>query len=58
MLLTAPIAGAQQMPVLQPPLAEYNFPAKQTLTYSVDWRVFPAGTAVLHLEADGDRQNA
>jgi hypothetical protein len=56
MLLTAPSAGAQQMPLLQPPLPGYNFPAKQTLTYTVDWRVFPAGTTVLHLEADGNRQ--
>ena len=32
------------------------FPQKQTLTYSVDWRVFPAGTAVLHFEANGDRE--
>ena len=32
------------------------FPQKQTLTYSVDWRVFPAGTAVLHFETDGDRE--
>ena len=56
MLLIAHSAGAQQMPLLQPPRAEYNFPAKQTLTYTVDWRVFPAGTAVLHLEADGNRQ--
>ncbi len=31
-------------------------PKKQTLTYSVDWRVFPAGTAVLHFEATGNTE--
>ncbi len=29
---------------------------RQTLTYTVDWRVFPAGTAVIHFEAAGDRE--
>ena len=31
----------------------WSFPARQTLTYAVDWRVFPAGTATVHLESDG-----
>ncbi|HVJ08295.1 MAG TPA: DUF3108 domain-containing protein [Acidisarcina sp.] len=44
------------MPELHAPQAGYGFPARQTLTYAVDWRVFPAGTAVIHLEEDGDRQ--
>ncbi len=43
-------------PPLAPPRAGFSFPQKQTLTYSVDWRVFPAGTAVLHFEATGDRE--
>ncbi len=30
------------------------FPAKETLHYEVDWRVFPAGTASIHLELQGD----
>jgi hypothetical protein len=47
---------AQQAPQLAPPRAGFSFPQKQTLTYSVDWRVFPAGTAVLHFEAMGDRE--
>ena len=51
-----PISG-QQTPTLPPPRPGYSFPLKQTLTYSVDWRVFPAGTAVLRFEADGDREN-
>lgn len=41
---------------LPPPDAGFVFPQKQTLTYSVDWRVFPAGTAVIHFEAAGDRE--
>jgi hypothetical protein len=34
----------------------FTFPQKQTLIYSVDWRVFPAGTAVLHFEASEDQR--
>jgi hypothetical protein len=52
-------AGAQTgqtAPPLIPPRADYNFPAKQTLTYTVDWRVFPAGTTVMHLQQDGDQE--
>jgi hypothetical protein len=48
-------AGQQAAP-LTPPHPGFSFPQKQTLTYSVDWRVFPAGTAVLHFEAVGDRE--
>ena len=44
---------ADQIP---PPRPGYSFPDKQTLTYSVDWRVFPAGTAVIHFASDGDRE--
>ena len=40
---------------LAAPQPNFSFPQKQTLTYSVDWRVFPAGTAVLHFESLGDR---
>jgi Protein of unknown function (DUF3108) len=39
-----------------PPRAGFSFPARQTLTYAVDWRVFPAGTTVLHLQQDGDEE--
>ena len=48
-------AAGQQVAPLAPPRAGFSFPPKQTLTYSVDWRVFPAGTAVLHFETNGDR---
>jgi hypothetical protein len=41
---------------LAAPQAGFSFPQKQTLTYSVDWRVFPAGTAVLRFESMGDRE--
>ncbi len=46
----------QSAPVLMPPRAGYTFPAKQTLTYAVDWRVFPAGTTVIRLQQDGDEE--
>jgi hypothetical protein len=56
-LALAAVAHGQQAPSLSPPRAGFSFPQKQTLTYSVDWRVFPAGTAVLRFEAAGDREN-
>ncbi len=43
-------AGQRPFPTLQPPVAGYEFPQRQTLTFTVDWRVFTAGTAVFHLE--------
>ena len=52
------LAGmAQTPPPLLPPAANFSFPAKQTLTYAVDWRVFPAGTATFHLEQVGNMQH-
>jgi len=48
---------SQQIPPLPAPRAGYTFPVKQTFTYAVDWRVFPAATAVLHLEAEGPREH-
>ena len=54
--LTALAFGQQQPITLTAPRAGFAFPQKQTLTYSVDWRVFPAGTAVIHFESDGDRE--
>jgi hypothetical protein len=52
----AVVARGQQVAPLAPPRAGFSFPQRQTLTYSVDWRVFPAGSAVLHFEASGDRE--
>ena len=42
------------IPVLQPPPGSFLYPQNETLTFSVDWRVFTAGTAVFHLERAGD----
>jgi hypothetical protein len=65
MYFALPLAS-QQQPVaattntvapLAPPRAGFSFPAKQTLTYQVDWRVFPAGTAILHFDADGTKEH-
>lgn len=44
------------IPILQPPDPSYTFPTRQTLTFSVDWRVYTAGTAVFHLEQTGTTQ--
>jgi Protein of unknown function (DUF3108) len=49
-------AIAQQQTTLAPPRPGYSFPQKQTLIYTVDWRVFTAGTAVLHFEANGNNE--
>ena len=56
-LVLAVTARAQQIAPLPPPRAGFAFPQKQTLTYSVDWRVFPAGTAVVHYEQAGDAEH-
>jgi hypothetical protein len=63
--LTSILAGAlalavlhadnpRPMPLLRAPQAGFEFPAKQTLNYAVDWRVFPAGVVAFHQEADGN----
>jgi hypothetical protein len=46
----------QGAPAMAPPRAGYSYPANQTLTYAVDWRVFPAGTTVMRLQQDGDEE--
>ncbi len=46
----------QQSPSLPAPRPGYSFPQRQTLTYSVDWRVFSAGTAVVRFEAAGETE--
>jgi hypothetical protein len=51
-----PKPAPQPIPTLQPPPPGYVFPAKQTLTFTVDWRVFTAGTAVFQLEQEGTVQ--
>lgn len=52
--LFAPKPAVQRpIPVLQPPQGGFLYPQHETLTFSVDWRVFQAGTAVFHLDASG-----
>ena len=41
---------------LRAPDVRYQLPQHQTLNYVVDWRVFPAGTATFHLDADGNTE--
>ncbi len=55
-LALAALAQGQQSADLMPPRAGFNFPQRQTLTYAIDWRVFPAGTSVIHFEQVGDRE--
>lgn len=45
---------ASALPPLLPPPPGYSFPVKETLNYAVDWRVFAAGTASIHLEQQGE----
>ncbi len=47
------VAQYTPIPTLQPPTPGYVFPAREMLTFDVDWRVFTAGTAVFHLEQQG-----
>ena len=49
-----PPAQPVVIPTLQAPSTGYTFPVRQTLTFAVDWRVFTGGTAVFHLEQQGD----
>jgi hypothetical protein len=43
------------IPTLEPPIAGFVYPERQTLTFNVDWRVFTGGTAVFHLERQGEQ---
>ena len=44
------------IPTLQAPGTGFSFPAHQTLTFTVDWRVFTAGTAVFHIDQQGTQE--
>ncbi|MHB8301305.1 MAG: DUF3108 domain-containing protein [Acidobacteriaceae bacterium] len=46
-----------QTPPFPAPKSEFPIPASQSLTYAVDWRVFPAGTATFHLKAEGANEH-
>jgi hypothetical protein len=50
---TTPLAD---LPPLHAPDVRYPLPQHETLNYIVDWRVFPAGTATIHLDADGNTE--
>jgi hypothetical protein len=52
-----PAAKPVVIPTLVAPAAGYAFPQKQTLTFTVDWRVFTAGMAVFHLEQEPAQPN-
>lgn len=43
------------MPPLPTPPQACAFPQKQTLHYSVEWRVFTAGVANIHVESDANQ---
>jgi len=49
-------AVQKPIPVLQAPEPGFTYPLHETLTFTVDWRVFTAGTAVFHLETAGDTE--
>lgn len=50
----AAVTAQRPIPVLQPPPPGFQYPQRETLNFSVDWRVFTAGIAVFHLEQSGD----
>jgi hypothetical protein len=54
----APIATISAGPITQifPPPADYRFPDGQSYVYSVEWHMFPAGTATVKLNAAGNEQ--
>ena len=56
LLATLNAETPQAPPPLRAPRAGFAIPAKQTLNYAVDWRVFPAGVVAFHQEAEGDQQ--
>jgi hypothetical protein len=49
-----PAVPPMPIPTLKAPEAGFTYPQHETLTFTVDWRVFTAGTAVFHLDAAGD----
>ena len=51
-----PPAPPVVIPTLEPPPSSYGFPTKQTLTFSVDWRVFAAALATFQIEQQGTVQ--
>ena len=56
LLAACPYAMAQAA-AFPPPSLQFPIPVAETLTYAVDWRVFPAGTATFHLTAEGENEH-
>lgn len=52
-----PTSARAQGASLAVPNPQFPIPASQTLTYAVDWRVFPAGVATFRLNADGNNEH-
>lgn len=44
------------IPAIQPPSSAYHFPAGQTFAYSVDWRLFTAGTTAVRFDSVNEQQ--
>ncbi len=57
LLVGLSLAAIAQTSAFLPPNQQLPIPTNQTLTYAVDWRVFPAGTATFHLKAEGSNQH-
>ena len=53
---SAPALSSPNLAPLHPADTRYALPQHQTLNYIVDWRVFPAGTATIHLDAEGNTE--
>ncbi len=53
LLSPKPATPQRPIPVLQPPQGGFLYPQHETLTFTVDWRVFTAGIATFHLDANG-----
>src|SRR6185437_9163072 len=49
-------ATSTSISAIQPPSSGYRFPAGQTFTYSVDWRLFTAGTTAVRFDSVGEEQ--
>jgi hypothetical protein len=49
-------AAPLSLPPLRAPQSGFIFPVRQTLSYVVDWRVFPSGIVSFHQETDGNVQ--
>jgi hypothetical protein len=49
----ATVPAAPKFPALAPPDSSYRLPVGETLVYTAQWRVFPAGVVALRMEQAG-----